>query len=81
MSKENEEGRDGSMDLWPEWCDGERWASAPRTRILPLSKSGMSESGTEKMGFSRRRMLEAQRAGLREEREWRRLKSSIWQGK
>ena len=51
MSKENEKGRDGSMDLWPGRWNGERWASAPGTGILPLSKSGMSESGPEEMGF------------------------------
>jgi len=51
MSKENEKRRDGSMDLWPGRRDGERWASAPGTGILPLSESGMSESGAEKMGF------------------------------
>ena len=39
------------MDLWPGRRDGERWAAAPGTGILPLSKSGMSESGAEKMGF------------------------------
>jgi hypothetical protein len=54
MSKENEKGRDGSMDLWLGRCDGERWASVPGTGILPLSKPGMSESSTEKMGFFRR---------------------------
>jgi hypothetical protein len=54
MSNEKEKERDGSMDLWPEWPNGERWASPPRTGILPLSKSGMSESGREKMGFFRR---------------------------
>jgi len=130
MSKENEKGRDGTMDLWPGGRDGERWAAAPGTGILPLSKSGMSESGAEKMGFfcrfgrqvprelaiegrvkghnitgnyltgkpsplgrgasllprgesrrDERRVLDAQRAGLEEEREWRRLKSSIWQEK
>jgi hypothetical protein len=118
------------MDLWPGRCDGERWASAPGTGILPLSESGMSESGPEEMGFfcrfdrqepcrpaleggvkghtiegnyltekpsplgreaslpprrgsrrDERRVLDAQRAGLEEEREWRRLKSSIWQEK
>jgi hypothetical protein len=51
MSKENEKRRDGSMDLWPGRRDGERWASAPGAGILPLSKSGMSESSAEKMGF------------------------------
>jgi len=130
MSEENGQGRDGPMDLWPGRRDGERWASALRTRILPLSRSGMSESGPEKMeffcrfdrqvprkpalegrvkghniegnyltrkpsplgcgaslpprrGFRRdeRQVLDAQRAGLEEEREWRRLKSSIWQEK
>jgi hypothetical protein len=130
MSKENEKRRDGSMDLWPGRRDGERWASALGTGILPLSKSGMSESGAEKMGFfcrfdrqvprkpalegrikghniegnyltgkssplgrgaslpprrgsrrDERQVLDAQRAGLEEEREWRRLKSSIWQEK
>ncbi len=54
MPKENEKRRDGSMDLSPEWRDGERWMSASGTGILPLSKPGMSESGTEKMGFFRR---------------------------
>ena len=54
MSKENGKGRDGSMDLWPGRRDGERWASAPGTGILPLSRSGMPESGAEKMGFFRR---------------------------
>ena len=54
MSKENEKGRDGSMDLWPGRRDGERWASPAGTGILPLCKSGMLESGAEKMGFFRR---------------------------
>ena len=54
MPKENEKRRDGSMDLWRGRRDGERWASAPGAGILPLSKSGMSESSAEKMGFFRR---------------------------
>ena len=54
MSKENEKGRDGTMDLWPGGRDGERWAAAPGTGILPLSKSGVSESSAKKMGLFRR---------------------------
>jgi hypothetical protein len=54
MSKENEKGRDGSMDLWPRRRDGERWASPPGTGLLPLSESAMSEGSAEKMGFFRR---------------------------
>jgi hypothetical protein len=54
MPKENEKRRDGSMDMYPEWRDGERWVSASGTGILPLSQSGMSESGAKEMGFSRK---------------------------
>jgi hypothetical protein len=54
VSEENEKGRDGPMDLWPGRPNGERWASATGTGILPLPRSGMSESGAEKMGFFRR---------------------------
>jgi hypothetical protein len=42
------------MDLRRGRCDGERWASASGTGILPLCKSGVSESGAKKMGFFRR---------------------------
>jgi hypothetical protein len=54
MPKENEKGRDGSMDLRRGRGDGERWASASGTGILPLCKSGVSESGAKKMGFFRK---------------------------
>ena len=39
------------MDPGRGRCDGERWASASGTGILPLYESGVSESGAKKMGF------------------------------
>ena len=42
------------MDLWHGRREGERWASASGKGILPLCKSGVSESGAKKMGFFRR---------------------------
>jgi len=42
------------MDPGRGRCDGERWASASGTGILPLSKSGVSESSAKKRGLFRR---------------------------
>jgi hypothetical protein len=42
------------MDLRRGRCDGQRGVSASGTGILPLCKSGVSESGAKKMGFFRR---------------------------